>query len=607
MDRTTTDNYCENSIGYDNVGRERSNTWPSSQLKSAEHNFLVPPGEIYYYPANEYCSPGNVAGSHRSSALSLITESNESLVVSSNSSSSTNLVYPSNEYILNEGESGWIGNGQTSQPATTTVLSNADYAAAMRRRQSMPAVKAGCPSVQPAIELVSPPVAATVPTAPPVYRSGHPSYVELITQAILTSADKRMTLAEIYDWMVSNVEAFQNQRNLHSSTGWKNSVRHNLSLHSRFKRVKRNGMDKPSWWTVDLNEEAKRYRNGGASRQSRAAGGGKAASAATQQSRARSCRANTITTTTTHPLNQRAARNAIIAKSQNIVSSTDSLLSTTGSCYSIERLTPPLTATALANNDPYQSQYYYAAASGDSSSLRDLLSGGTSTMNAFNIPNITSQEAPNDGCGSGGDLPMHLAQAMAMNMGCTGDLASTTTSSSPLQSPSISVMPRRMTAPASSYDFNANCGRFQSLCGRASPHIVNNEQTVQVKTLAGDIERMSLPNPAELKIEDSNRRDKAQKQQSQAVAVAADPSAQQFVCGASMCAICGPVAATSSQQSYGGCGGAGGQLWGLPATSTTTSGGLWASWMMGSNGYSAGDDALMTYMTAEFSDAKSST
>jgi hypothetical protein len=33
-----------------------------------------------------------------------------------------------------------------------------------------------------------------------------------------------------------------------------------LSLHSRFKRVKRNGMDKPSWWMVDMSEEVKRDR-----------------------------------------------------------------------------------------------------------------------------------------------------------------------------------------------------------------------------------------------------------------------------------------------------------------------------------------------------------
>jgi len=60
---------------------------------------------------------------------------------------------------------------------------------------------------------------------------------------------------------------------------FQNSVRHNLSLHGRFKRVKRNGMDKPSWWTVDVNEEAKRYRTGGSHRQKqhhdRATSGGK--------------------------------------------------------------------------------------------------------------------------------------------------------------------------------------------------------------------------------------------------------------------------------------------------------------------------------------------
>lgn len=53
------------------------------------------------------------------------------------------------------------------------------------------------------------------------YKAGHPSYVELITQAILSSPEKRMTLSEIYDWMVTNVDAFKDQRQLPCSTGWK--------------------------------------------------------------------------------------------------------------------------------------------------------------------------------------------------------------------------------------------------------------------------------------------------------------------------------------------------------------------------------------------------
>uniref|UniRef100_A0A915IY20 Fork-head domain-containing protein n=1 Tax=Romanomermis culicivorax TaxID=13658 RepID=A0A915IY20_ROMCU len=49
----------------------------------------------------------------------------------------------------------------------------------------------------------------------------HPSYVELITTAISSHPDKRMTLSEIYDWLSDNVPIFQQQRHLHSSAGWK--------------------------------------------------------------------------------------------------------------------------------------------------------------------------------------------------------------------------------------------------------------------------------------------------------------------------------------------------------------------------------------------------
>uniref|UniRef100_A0AAV2JM13 Fork-head domain-containing protein n=1 Tax=Knipowitschia caucasica TaxID=637954 RepID=A0AAV2JM13_KNICA len=80
---------------------------------------------------------------------------------------------------------------------------------------------------------------------------GNLSYADLITQAIETSADQRLTLAQIYDWMVQHVPYFQDKGDTNSSAGWKNSIRHNLSLHSRFLKVQNEGSGKSSWWMLN--------------------------------------------------------------------------------------------------------------------------------------------------------------------------------------------------------------------------------------------------------------------------------------------------------------------------------------------------------------------
>lgn len=53
---------------------------------------------------------------------------------------------------------------------------------------------------------------------------GNMSYAELITKAIESSQDQRLTLAQIYDWMVKNVAYFRDKGDNNSSAGWKVSV-----------------------------------------------------------------------------------------------------------------------------------------------------------------------------------------------------------------------------------------------------------------------------------------------------------------------------------------------------------------------------------------------
>lgn len=50
---------------------------------------------------------------------------------------------------------------------------------------------------------------------------GNLSYADLITKAIESSPERRLTLSQIYDWMVRFVPYFKDKGDSNSSAGWK--------------------------------------------------------------------------------------------------------------------------------------------------------------------------------------------------------------------------------------------------------------------------------------------------------------------------------------------------------------------------------------------------
>ncbi|XP_072256199.1 forkhead box protein M1 isoform X2 [Pyxicephalus adspersus] len=71
------------------------------------------------------------------------------------------------------------------------------------------------------------------------------SYMALIQFAINSTPSKRMTLKDIYTWIEDHFPYFKYV----AKPGWKNSIRHNLSLHDMFVRENPSN-NKISYWTI---------------------------------------------------------------------------------------------------------------------------------------------------------------------------------------------------------------------------------------------------------------------------------------------------------------------------------------------------------------------
>lgn len=79
------------------------------------------------------------------------------------------------------------------------------------------------------------------------------SYIALIAMAIQNSPAKRLTLSEIYTYLQQRYAFFRG-----SYQGWKNSVRHNLSLNECFIKLPK-GMGRPGkghYWTIDPSSDS---------------------------------------------------------------------------------------------------------------------------------------------------------------------------------------------------------------------------------------------------------------------------------------------------------------------------------------------------------------
>lgn len=98
---------------------------------------------------------------------------------------------------------------------------------------------------------------------PPASSKPPYSFSCLIFMAIEDSPDKRLPVKDIYEWIINNFPYYRT-----AAGGWRNSVRHNLSLSKSFRRIQRDKvgarlMAAPGWcseWDVFTSATANRFK-----------------------------------------------------------------------------------------------------------------------------------------------------------------------------------------------------------------------------------------------------------------------------------------------------------------------------------------------------------
>ena len=98
----------------------------------------------------------------------------------------------------------------------------------------------------PCIDVCPPTCDLYLPANFPAGGKASQSYIALISMAILSSAEKRLVLGDIYKILTHWLPCRYNT----STTAWRNSIRHNLSLNECFIKAGRAASGKGNQWRI---------------------------------------------------------------------------------------------------------------------------------------------------------------------------------------------------------------------------------------------------------------------------------------------------------------------------------------------------------------------
>lgn len=76
------------------------------------------------------------------------------------------------------------------------------------------------------------------------------SYANMIGMALLRAPARKLTLAEIYDWIANHFSYYER-----GQVGWQNSIRHNLSLNKAFQKTEKSKDKKGHFWQIAEGRE----------------------------------------------------------------------------------------------------------------------------------------------------------------------------------------------------------------------------------------------------------------------------------------------------------------------------------------------------------------
>lgn len=124
-------------------------------------------------------------------------------------------------------DEGAVSSSTPSVPLSSLSATTASAVAASLEEKPVPggpAVVGGATETAAAAAALS----LSVASAPKARKSwkrknawGNRSYADLIYRAIDSSPEKRLTLAQIYDWLIQNIDYFRQNSDNKSSIGWK--------------------------------------------------------------------------------------------------------------------------------------------------------------------------------------------------------------------------------------------------------------------------------------------------------------------------------------------------------------------------------------------------